>query len=54
MAVKVVVFPREVIAVSDIITLIEDIGNKIPCILYLLEIFNKQTVARGHICQPLS
>jgi hypothetical protein len=41
------VFPREVIAVSDIITLIEDIGNKIPdksWMLYLLEIFNKQNI----------
>jgi hypothetical protein len=41
------VFPREVIAVSDIITLIEDIGNQIPdksWMLYLLEIFNKQNI----------
>jgi hypothetical protein len=41
------VFPRGVIAVSDIITLIEDIGNQIPdksWMLYLLEIFNKQNI----------
>jgi hypothetical protein len=41
------VFPRGVIAVSDIITLFEDIGNQIPdksWMLYLLEIFNKQNI----------
>jgi hypothetical protein len=40
-------FPRGVIAVSDIITLIEDMGNQIPdksWMLYLLEIFNKQNI----------
>ena len=40
-------FPRGVIAVSDIITLIEDIGNQIPdksWMLYLLEIFNIQNI----------
>jgi hypothetical protein len=40
-------FPRGVIAVSDIITLIEDIGNQIPdksWMLYLLEIFNTQNI----------
>ena len=49
-------FPRGVIAVSDIITLIEDIGNQIPdksWMLYLLEIFNKQNIAieLNLICQ---
>jgi hypothetical protein len=49
-------FPRGVIAVSDIITLIEDMGNQIPdksWILYLLEIFNKQNIAieLNLICQ---
>jgi hypothetical protein len=37
----------EVIAVSDIITLIEDLGNQIPdksWMLYLLEIFNRQNI----------
>jgi hypothetical protein len=41
-------FPRGVIAVSDIITLVEDMGNQIPdksWMLYLLEIFNKQNIA---------
>jgi hypothetical protein len=40
-------FPRGVIAVSDIITLIEDMGNQIPdksWMLYLLEIFNTQNI----------
>src|ERR687885_2043393 len=40
-------FPRGVIAVSDIITLIEDLGNQIPdksWMLYLLEIFNRQNI----------
>src|SRR5919199_5428975 len=40
-------FPRGVIAVSDIITLIEDLGNQIPdksWMLYLLEIFNSQNI----------
>ena len=40
-------FPRGVIAISDIITIIEDIGNQIPdksWMLYLLEIFNKQNI----------
>jgi hypothetical protein len=49
-------FPRGVIAVSDIITLIEDMGNQIPdksWMLYLLEIFNKQNIAieLNLICQ---
>jgi len=41
-------FPRGVIAVSDIITLIEDMSNQIPdksWMLYLLELFNKQNIA---------
>jgi hypothetical protein len=40
-------FPRGVIAVSDIITLIGDMGNQIPdksWMLYLLELFNKQNI----------
>ena len=39
------VFPRRVIAASDIIALIEDMGNQIPdksWMLYLFELFNKQ------------
>jgi hypothetical protein len=49
-------FPRGIIAISDIITLIEDMGNQIPdksWILYLLEIFNKQNIAieLNLICQ---
>jgi len=38
-------FPSGVIAISDIITIISDMGNKIPdksWMLYLLELFNKQ------------
>ena len=41
------VFPRGVIAISDIITLVEDMGNQIPdrsWMLYLLEVFNKQNI----------
>jgi hypothetical protein len=40
-------FPRGVIAVSDIITLVEDMGNQIPdksWMLYLLELFNSQNI----------
>ena len=49
-------FPRGVIAVSDVITLIEDIGNQIPdksWMLYLLETFNKQNIPAelNLICQ---
>jgi hypothetical protein len=49
-------FPKGVIAVSDIITLIEDMGNQIPdksWMLYLLEIFNKQNIPAelNLICQ---
>ena len=49
-------FPRRVIAISDIITLIEDMGNQIPdksWMLYLLEMFNKQDIASelNLICQ---
>ncbi|HYZ51652.1 MAG TPA: hypothetical protein VE593_12255, partial [Nitrososphaeraceae archaeon] len=49
-------FPRGVIAVSDTITLIEDMGNQIPdksWMLYLLELFNNQNIAieLNLICQ---
>jgi len=49
-------FPKGVIAVSDIITLIEDMGNQLPdksWMLYLLEIFNKQNIPAelNLICQ---
>lgn len=49
-------FPREVIAVSDIITLLADNGNQIPdkgWMLYLLEVFNAQNIAveLNLICQ---
>ena len=49
-------FPAEVVAVSDIITLIADIGNQIPdksWMLYLLEVFNIQNTAveLNLICQ---
>jgi hypothetical protein len=40
-------FPRGVIAVSDIITLVEDLGSQIPdksWMLYLLELFNSQDI----------
>ena len=40
-------FPRRVVAVSDIITLIEDLGNQIPdksWMLYLLELFNTHNI----------
>ena len=41
------IYPRGVIAISDIVTLIEDMGNQIPdksWMLYLLESFNKQNI----------
>jgi hypothetical protein len=49
-------YPNGVIAVSDIITIIEDLGNQIPdksWMLYLLEIFNSQNIASelNLICQ---
>jgi hypothetical protein len=49
-------FPNRVIAISDIITLVEDFGNQIPdksWMLYLLELFNIQNVAieLNLICQ---
>jgi hypothetical protein len=49
-------YPRGVIAISDIITLIEDMGNQIPdksWMLYLLEIFNRENVPAelNLICQ---
>ncbi|MFL6325487.1 MAG: hypothetical protein ACJ72C_12120 [Nitrososphaeraceae archaeon] len=43
-----VLFPTQVVAISDIITLVADIGNKIPdksWMLYLLELFNIENIA---------
>lgn len=40
-------FPSKVVAVSDVITLVSDLGSKIPdksWMLYLLELFNKQNI----------
>jgi len=40
-------FPLQVVAISDIITIISDMGNKIPdksWMLYLLELFNRQRI----------
>jgi hypothetical protein len=49
-------YPRGVIAISDIVTLIEDMSNQIPdksWMLYLLEIFNRENIASelNLICQ---
>jgi hypothetical protein len=50
-------FPRRVIAGTDIIALVEDVGNQIPdksWMLYLLELFNKQqniAIELNLICQ---
>jgi hypothetical protein len=50
-------FPRRVVAVTDIMTLVEDAGNQIPdksWMLYLLELFNKHqniAVELNLICQ---
>ncbi|HEX2067099.1 MAG TPA: hypothetical protein VHF08_00180 [Nitrososphaeraceae archaeon] len=49
-------FPRGTVATSDIITLVNDLGNRIPdksWMLYLLEIFNSQNIAceLNLICQ---
>jgi hypothetical protein len=50
-------FPRRAIAATDVIALIEDIGNQIPeksWMLYLLELFNKQqniAIELNLICQ---
>jgi hypothetical protein len=50
-------FPRRAIAVTDVIALIEDMGNQIPeksWMLYLLELFNKQqniAIELNLICQ---
>ena len=50
-------FPRRAIAVTDVIALIEDIGNQIPeksWMLYLLELFNKHrniAIELNLICQ---
>jgi hypothetical protein len=41
-------FPEEVVAISDVITVISDLGNQIPeksWMLYLLELFSKQNIA---------
>jgi hypothetical protein len=43
-----ILFPAQVVAISDIVTLIADIGNKIPdksWMLYVLELFNIENVA---------
>ena len=51
------VFPRRAIAATDIIALVEDLGNQIPdksWMLYLLELFNKQqniAIELNLICQ---
>ncbi|HJR47513.1 MAG TPA: hypothetical protein VJ799_05095 [Nitrososphaeraceae archaeon] len=51
------VFPRKAIAATDIIALVEDLGNQIPdksWMLYLLELFNKQqniAIELNLICQ---
>lgn len=40
-------FPSQVVAISDILTITSDMGNKIPdksWMLYLLELFNKQRI----------
>ena len=49
-------FPREVVAASDTIALLEDMGNQIPdksWMLYLLELFSNQNTAieLNLICQ---
>ncbi|MFL6408310.1 MAG: hypothetical protein ACJ71F_14770 [Nitrososphaeraceae archaeon] len=50
-------FPRRSIAIADVISLIEDMGNQIPdksWMLYLLELFNKQqniAIELNLICQ---
>jgi hypothetical protein len=49
-------FPRGTVAASDIITLVNNLGNRIPdksWMLYLLEIFNSQNIAceLNLICQ---
>ncbi len=48
--------PQEITAISDVITILEDLGNQIPdksWMLYLLEIFNMQNIAieLNLICQ---
>lgn len=51
------VFPRRAIAATDVIALVEDVGNQIPdksWMLYLLELFNKQqniAIELNLICQ---
>jgi len=50
-------FPRRAIAATDVITLVEDMGNQIPdksWMLYLLELFNRQqniAIELNLICQ---
>lgn len=50
-------FPRRAIAATDVIALVEDVGNQIPdksWMLYLLELFNKQqniAIELNLICQ---
>ncbi|HZA61561.1 MAG TPA: hypothetical protein VE573_01715, partial [Nitrososphaeraceae archaeon] len=50
-------FPRRTIAATDVIALVEDVGNQIPgksWMLYLLELFNKQqniAIELNLICQ---
>lgn len=44
---KKITFPSHVVAISDVISIISDMGNKIPdksWMLYLLELFNKQNI----------
>ncbi|HZC88368.1 MAG TPA: hypothetical protein VE199_02025, partial [Nitrososphaera sp.] len=54
---SVIRFPINVVAITDIITILEDLGNKIPdksWMLYLLEMFdgqNKNAVELNLICQ---
>ena len=54
---SVIRFPTNVVAITDIITILEDLGNKIPdksWMLYLLEMFdgqNKNAVELNLICQ---
>ena len=50
-------FPRRAIAATDVIALVEDVGNQIPdksWMLYLLEVFSKQqniAIELNLICQ---
>lgn len=43
-----ITFPKDVVAISDVITLTSDLGNHIPdksWMLYLLELFDRQNIA---------